>query len=206
MGTNYYCHIIPTKERKKALHDAIEANDFKLIENLTDEMYGTLHRYWNSEEIQGGMVHLGKRSQGWKFCWNPNIFVFRQGHFVDYNGRREWKEEPSTGKYTYPLTKKGLHDFIFREDVLVYDEYDELQDKEEFWQMALSWGYDKDDEGWDSASYEKCERSHRSNYTSYPVTGALTDYLRSQGITFTSTSNSDFYSDGLRFAGFIEFS
>ena len=31
MSTNYYAHIIPSKERKKELHDAIEANDFSLI-------------------------------------------------------------------------------------------------------------------------------------------------------------------------------
>ena len=28
MGTNYYARIIPSKERKKELYDAIEANDF----------------------------------------------------------------------------------------------------------------------------------------------------------------------------------
>jgi hypothetical protein len=117
------------------------------------------------------------------------------------NGTYKWIEEPSTPIYTYPLTKQGLHDFIFRNDVLVYDEYHELQDKEEFWQMALSWGYDKDNEGWDAAGYEKEYHKHI-----YPVTGELTDLLKAEGYQFTSMSNSDFYSDGLRFAGYTDFS
>ena len=201
MSTNYYAHIIPSHERKKELYDAIEANDFPLINKLTEEMYGNLRRDWDNKETIGGVVHLGKRSVGWKFLWDPNVFVIRHGHFKMSNGTYKWIEEPSTPLYTYPLTSKGLHDFIFRNDVLVYDEYHELQDKEEFWQMALSWGYDKDNEGWDVAGYEKEYPNHI-----YPVTGELTNFLRAKGYQFTSMSNSDFYSDGLRFAGFTDFS
>ena len=205
MGTNYYAHIIPSKQRKMKLHHAIDLNDFDLINTLVDEMYGKIKEHWETQEITGGVVHLGKSSGGWKFLWNPNVFVIRHGHLEDKNGQRRWVEEPNTGKYLYPLTKQGLHDFIFRKDVLIYDEYHELQDKEEFWQMALSWGYDKDNEGWDAASYEAYERE-QNNYHQYPVTGELTDFLREEGYKFTSSSNSDFYSDGLRFAGFIDFS
>lgn len=205
MGCNFYAHIIPSKERKMKLHHAIDLNDFVLIQKLVGEMYGSIEKDWDSQELIGGRVHLGKRFGGWKFLWNPNVFVVRHEHLEDKNGQRRWVEEPSTGKYLYPLTKQGLHDFIFREDVLIYDEYHELQDKEEFWQMALSWGYDKDNEGWDAASYEAYERK-KNNYHQYPVTGELTDFLRGEGYKFTSSSNSDFYSDGLRFAGFTEFS
>lgn len=205
MSTNYYAHIIPSKERKKELYDAIKADDFKLVEKLTDKMYSTLHRNWDNEEIIGGIVHLGKGSGGWKFLWNPNIFVIRHGHIEEAGGEREWVNDPSTGKYMYPLTKKGIKDFIDREDICIYDEYGELQDKGEFWEMALSWGYDKDDEGWDSASYEEYERREH-NYKQYPITGELTDFLRQEGYKFTSITNSDFYSDGLRFSGFTEFS
>ena len=202
MSTNYYAKIIPTKERKQELYNAISFNDFRLIQKLTDEMYSSIKRDWDSNEITGGVVHLGKRSCGWKFCWNPNVFVIRHGHLEDTPyGTRTWVEEPSTAIYTYPLTKKGIKAFIDRDDVLIYDEYDELQDKEEFWKMALEWGYEKDDEGWDAASYEEHDNSHI-----YPITGELTDLLRQEGYKFTSRSNSDFYSDGLRFAGFTEFS
>ena len=199
MSCNYYTHIIPSKKRKKELYDAIEANDFHLINKLTDEMYNPIRVEYGEDYIIGGVVHLGKRSNGWKFLWNPNVFVIRHGHLEDINGRRTYIPDPDTALYVYPLTKKGLHDFIFREDVMVYDEYGELQDKEEFWKMALEWGYEKGNEGWDAASYEK-------GHTSYPVTGELTDLLKREGYKFTSCTNSDFYSDGLRFAGFTEFS
>ena len=210
MSTNYYAHIIPTKQKKMKLYHAIDLNNFDLIKTLVYEMYGNITQDYNQditgEMTTGGRVHLGKRACGWKFLWNPNVFIIRHGHVEDKNGQRRWVEEPSTGKYLYPVTKQGLHDFIFREDVLIYDEYNELQDKEEFWQMALSWGYDKDDKGWDAASYDDYEMSQNKNYRSYPITGELTDFLKSEGYKFTSWTNSDFYSDGLRFAGFIDFS
>lgn len=195
MGCNYYARIIPTKEQKKELHDAIEANDFHLIRKLSAEMYGRLEKSYDNDELIGGEVHLGKSSAGWKFLWNPNVFVVRNGHLEDVNGCRRYVPDPDTPLYLYPLTKQGLHDFIFREDVLIYDDYGKLQDKEEFWQMALT------EEGWDAAGYEKEYPKHI-----YPVTGELTDLLRTEGYQFTSRSNSDFYSDGLRFAGFTDFS
>ena len=195
MGTNYYARIIPSKERKKELNDAIEANDFHLIKKLTAEMYGRLEKSYDNDELLGGEVHLGKSSCGWKFLWDPNVYVVRNGHMEDVNGKRIYISDPDTPLYLYPLTKQGLRDFIFREDVLVYDEYEELQDKEEFWQMALK------EEGCDEAEYEREYSKHI-----YPVTGELTDLLKAEGYQFTSWSNSDFYSDGLRFAGYTDFS
>lgn len=206
MSTNYYAHIIPSKQRKMKLHHAIDLNDFDLIKTLVEEMYGRVEKHWETQEITGGIVHLGKRAGGWKFLWNSNVFIIRHGHVENENGQRRWVEEPNTGKYLYPLTKQGLHDFIFRDDVLIYDEYHDLQDKKEFWKMALDWGYNRECEGWDGASYEAHERSQNKNYREYPITGELTDFLKSEGYEFTSWTNSDFYSDGLRFAGFTEFS
>jgi hypothetical protein len=197
MGCNYYAHILSSKERKKELHDAIEANDFSLISKLKAEMYDSI-QLDDDNEIIGGQVHLGKLSHGWKFLWNPNVFVIKQGHLEDSPTGRRYVSDPSIPKYLYPLTKQGLHDFVFREDVLVYDEYGELQDKEEFWKDALEWGQS---DGWDAASYEKEYKEHI-----YPVSGELTDLLRQEGYKFTSYSNSDFYSDGLRFAGYTDFS
>lgn len=205
MGTNYFANIIPSKQRKMKLHHAIDLNDFDLIKTLVDEMYGDITQDYN-QSITGGVVHLGKRSSGWKFLWNPNVFIIRHSHLEDKNGQRRWVEDSNTGKYIYPLTKQGLHDFIFRDDVLIYDKYHELQDKEEFWKMALSCGYEKEDKGWDAASYEDYERKNNCNLTPCPVTGELTDLLKAEGYKFTSSTNSDFYSDGLRFAGFTDFS
>lgn len=197
MSTNYYARIIPTKECKDEIKKAINADDFHLIKKLVEEIYGRLTMSYEDSDLIGGEVHLGKRAGGWKFLWNPNVFVVRHGHAEkDSTGSHyKWIEEPSTPLYLYPLTKKGLHDFIFREDVLIYDEYEELQDKEKFWQMALK------KEGWDTVDYERENPRHI-----YPVTGELTDLLKAEGYQFTSRSNSDFYSDGLRFAGFTDFS
>ena len=201
MGTNYYARIIPSKERKRELHDAIDDNDIFLVKHLVEELYGDSHLNWETHDIEGGIVHLGKRSSGWKFLWNPNVFVIRNGHLEDNNGTRRYVPDPSTLLYTYPLTKKGLKSFIDREDVLIYDEYDELQDKEEFWKMALEWGYEKDDEGWDADSYYKDHPMERG----YLAGGELIDLLIAEGYKL-SRYNSDFYSDGLRFATLIEFS
>ena len=198
MGTNYYAKIIPSKERKKELYDAIEANDFHLIKQLTAEMYGRLEKSYDNDELLGGEVHLGKVSGGWKFLWNPNVYVVRNGHMEDVNGTRRYIPDPDTPLYLYPLTKQGLYDFIFREDVLIYDEYEELQDKEEFWQTAITYAQE---DGLDAAGYEKKYPKYI-----YPVTGELTDLLKAEGYQFTSMSNSDFYSDGLRFAGYTDFS
>lgn len=198
MGTNYYARIIPTKERKKEFHDAIEANDYPLVKKLSDELYGRIELDYDTHEIVGGEVHLGKFSHGWKFLWNPNVFVIRQGHLEDGPTGRRYVSDPSIPKYLYPLTKEGIRKFIDREDVMILDEYGEEQDKDVFWQEALAWGQP---DGLDSAAYEKEYKEHI-----YPVSGELIDLLRQEGYKFTSRSNSDFYSDGLRFAGFTEFS
>ena len=197
MGTNYYARIIPSKERKKELHDAIEDDDFSLVSRLKVEMYDPI-QLDDDNNIIGGQVHLGKLSCGWKFLWNPNVFVIRQGHLEDSPTGRRYVPDPSIPKYFYPLTKQGLHDFIFRDDVVVFDEYGEKQGKEKFWKIALEWGQP---DGLDAAGYEEKYKEHI-----YPVTGELTDLLRQEGYKFTSFSNSDFYSDGLRFATYTEFS
>lgn len=199
MGTNYYARILPTKERKKELHDAIDDNDISLVKHLVEELYGDSHLNWETHDIEGGIVHLGKRSSGWKFLWNPNVFVIRNGHLEDNNGTRRYVSDPDTPLYTYPLTKKGLKSFIDREDVFIYDEYNELQDKEEFWNMALKWG---EFEGWNAGAYEA---EHPSNFP-YCHSSDLVEVLKREGYKFTSPSCSDFYSDGLRFSTSTDFS
>ena len=206
MGCNYYAHILPSTEQKQELFDAINNNDFPLVNKLTEEMYGPLKMSYEDNQLIGGVVHLGKRSCGWKFLWNPNLFIVRHGHLEDYKGQRRYVEDPNTVESVYPLTKEGIKSFIDKADVVIYDEYDELQDKEEFWKKALEWGNERDDGGWDAASYEEYEATEHPHFHQYTVTGELTDHLRSHGYKFTSASNSDFYSDGLRFAGYNEFS
>lgn len=200
MGTNYYARIIPSIEKKKELHDAIEANDSKAVKNLVGEMYEPLHLWYrysqDANELVGGEVHLGKRSGGWKFLWNPNVYYTANIHFEDKNGTRELVNDGYNIYKIYDLTKASIKAFIDREDVEVYDEYDEKQDKEEFWEMALSWGGDN---GLDSDAYAR-EYNERSSYDT-----DNSHFFEIQGYKLGKTKH-DFYSDGLRFSVHTEFS
>ena len=73
---------------------------------------------WNSESpwetfINGTNIHLGKRSGGWKFCWNFH-------------------------KNKYYSNKEELLDFI--RSGRVVNEYGEELEVNEFIVMALNWG------------------------------------------------------------------
>lgn len=217
MGTNYYGRIIPTKKRKDELKEIIDSNDFNLIQSEINKTYGRLEYDWESKKLIGGVVHLGKASAGWKFLWNPNIYLKRNGHTekieIEPNHYKyNYIEEPDSAIYLYPLTKKGIKAFIDREDVEIYDECEELQDKEEFFNYAINHittinrTTGEEVEAWDSESYEKWEKKQNNNYTIYPCIGDYIDLLKSEGFKMISKSNSDFYSDGLRFATTTEFS
>jgi hypothetical protein len=119
MGTNY---------TRIPLASEMDERKFKLIEDVTKlefspyniEMEFNLpmedsfdrESIWD-KFINGTNVHLGKRSSGWKFCWNFN-------------------------KNKYYSNKEELLSFI--RSGRVVDEYGEEQDVEEFIKMALEWG------------------------------------------------------------------
>jgi len=122
MGTNYY--RVPKSDdvntRFQKFYVRLQELDrwdpsmiesgYRFIENPEDE--------WSNmtpwDELMNGMsIHLGKRSMGWKFCWN-----FHNGKF--YN------------------TKEELLNFIRKGRVV--DEYGSVIDVEEFIEMALNWG------------------------------------------------------------------
>ena len=119
MGTNYY--RIPQAsemdERKFKLLEKIKNLDLSPgnIECGFDE---PIDDQWGRENpwgifIDGTNIHLGKRSSGWKFCWNFH-------------------------KDKYYHDKQSLLNFI--RDGRVVDEYGEEQDVNEFIVMALNWG------------------------------------------------------------------
>lgn len=189
MGTNYYARILPKHERKKELIKAIEQNQFSVVTNLTQELYG-----YRSTYDEGAVIHLGKRSGGWKFLWNPNV----RRRYVD---KDKWKAE-----YLYPLTKKGISDFLHREDVMIVSEYfcDEIpieeQDKDdhptadEFLDMAFNWCAD----GYDSKSYRSVSPNRLPPYSDSDFR-----FWHSIGIEIDAY---DFFSDGLRFSTGLNFS
>ena len=119
MGTNFY--RIPTEkeieERKSKLISLLEKMDMDpaSVENkFRKPQEGSWDWYspWD-HFTQDISIHLGKRSMGWKFCWN----------FHDNK---------------YYSNKEDLLEFI--RGGRVVDEYGEEQEVEEFISMALEWG------------------------------------------------------------------
>ncbi len=119
MGTNYY--RIPTveeMENKKTKLIRSVANLDISPSNIECGFRVPIDDQWGSESpwdtfIDGTNIHLGKRSGGWKFCWN----------FHDNK---------------YYSNKEELLKFI--RDGRVVDEYGEEMDVNEFIVMALNWG------------------------------------------------------------------
>lgn len=123
MGTNYY--RIPTEaemeQRKQKLQSrirtmAMQAFDiergFSFIQDQDSEYDWDTMNPWD-EFTNGTSIHLGKRSSGWRFCWN-----FHDNKY--YSNREE------------------LIEFVMRGRVV--DEYgSEIQPKE-FLEMAFDWG------------------------------------------------------------------
>lgn len=202
MGTNYYARVIPSKERKDILKEAIDKDDYMTINKLYDDMYGDVQVDHVNGKLSYGTVHLGKRSSGWKFLWNPNVYrqYNTKGEFVD--GRYEYKRLPPSPLYVYGgLDRKSIKQFINRDDIVIYNEYWEKQDKDDFFIMAIGWNAE---DGFDGASYRKKNNGHQ-----YGVDIRLMDnymyFLEEIGYKINEPYT-DFYSDGLRFSTTIYFS
>lgn len=174
MSTNFYARVIPTADEKQELIDAINNDDAKLVEELSQALYGTRDEY-----NQGKRIHLGQRACGWKFLWNPNVIQIWDSEACNY----KWD-------YIYPLTKEGITNFVSRDDVVITDEYGEVLSAEEFLDMAFNWCLD----GIDSKEYHTNPKYDASSYyrnyeecQKWRELGYEVEYY-------------DFYSDGLRFS------
>lgn len=120
MSTNYY--RVPTHEemldRQQTLIQQVTTMDMSM-ENLERGMrYISPTKDWEwfspwDMFIEGTNIHLGKRSVGWKFCWNFH-------------------------KDKYYTNKEELLSFI--RSGRVVDEYGMEQDINGFIVMALNWG------------------------------------------------------------------
>jgi len=120
MGTNYYrvpkSHEIVEKKQKLIMR--IEEMDIWSASEAKNQFRTIpISEYQNStpwEEFMDMMsVHLGKRSSGWKFCWNFNNNIY-------YSNKEELMKFIRSGR--------------------VVDEYGEEIEPEEFIEMALEWG------------------------------------------------------------------
>ena len=199
MGTNFYAHIIPTRERKEKLKKLIDEDNFTEIKNEVDSMYGKIGEY----EHEGGIIHLGKRSGGWKFLWNPNWYEVDNGTY-DME-QKKWIPKKEILKW-YDLNRQSISDFVHREDVEIYDEYGEKYDPDVFMKEMEEW----DKTPWingkpkiDGEQYELEEEKdgHTSMYKRY---GDPHEELWKR-LGF-NPSYFNFYSDGMRFATFTDYS
>lgn len=191
MGTNYYARIIPREEDKQKLIDAINNNKYDIIEDLTSELYGRRDDYSGI----GNEIHLGKRSGGWKFLWNPNVIKVWDNETCDY-----------AYNYVYPLTKEGITNFVMREDVIITDEYGEQYTPEDFLEMAFSWG---EPDGYTGKTYEESHKEE-SGYRNYYWSKKYQRSMHSENDEMWFdlgyiVEYYDFESDGLRFATSINF-
>ena len=192
MGTNFYARIIPKKEDKQRLIDAINNDVYNVIEDLASELYGNRNEY----SRRGNVIHLGKRSCGWKFLWNPNVIKVWDSEACDY-----------AYNYVYPLTKEGITNFVMREDVIITDEYGETFSAEDFLEMAFSWG---EPDGYTGKTYEESHKegsSYRNYYWSEKYQRGM--HTKDDEMWFDLgyiVEYYDFESDGLRFSTSINFS
>lgn len=205
MSTNYYARIIPSKERKEELKKIIDGDDFNSIEALTSELYSRPYFDYDKQTFVGGCVPLGHRADGWKFLWNPNWYKKAKGHteevFHDGGFHVKYVSDGYDVFKYYDLNKESIKAFIDREDVVIYNEYNEKQGKEDFFNMALNWGI-KD--GYDNETYTEKHKDNFYYLSNLYVTDYMT-FLKEQGFTLNK-GNMDFYSDGLRFATSTDFS
>ncbi len=123
MGTNYY--RIPLESEMEERRDKLRVRliglkmtpdlifgRFRYIDaGLDDEVFGGITPW--DEFIEGTSIHLGKRSAGWKFCWN----------FHDNK---------------YYSNKQQLIDFV--KSGRVVDEYGAEEEPQAFLDMAFEWG------------------------------------------------------------------
>lgn len=104
MGTNIYARLHPDNlERKKLalkIKDAIMTNE--------PDMYYQIESILDEYKKKYPVIHLGKRSCGWKFLWAPN---------PDY----------------YSANKQSIDLFLHREDVILYNEYGDILTPQEVW-------------------------------------------------------------------------
>jgi len=191
MSTTYYIRrlsiVNENKDKIKELIDkSVNGEYFKEILNLVNKTYGTMDKYDRDLNV----IKIGHRAGGWKFLWVPNCWEEDEGH---YNKElKEWVPN-IVFKQMYDLTKEGLTNFIMDPDNVVVDEYGEVQDKNEFIEMAFNWnvdGIDMDDHIKNNPNLYKCDMSKDQ------------EMWKRHGYEFKSIYSDAFYSDGLRFCIF----
>lgn len=201
MGTNFYLRKKPLVEDVQKLKGYIDTWNIPAISELTQILYGTFSKYnYESRNV----IHLGKRSVGWKFLWNPNVYVKDKGHYD--NEKHKWISNKELVKF-YDLNRKAITEFLKEEcekGAIIVSEYynddlkntDEIYSVEEFLEMSMNW------EGYTSKTYRLEHPEKNSFFTSSEWNKEFGEF----GLSTDDLRDSDFIRDNLRFATAIEFS
>lgn len=197
MSTNYYLRRKPLLEQREELKRMIDqsgdGSNFREILDMANIMYGTCSEH----DRDLGVIHLGKKSCGWKFLWNPNIVKKDFGKY-DQEKKTFVRDIRTVGMYD--LSREGIEKFVMSNEYELYDEYGKKCDKEEFLNMALN------SEGYDSVSYIKEHPEEKSSWFWLGLDKIQRFWADTVGCVFASPLQSDFEIDGLRFSTSVEFS
>lgn len=185
MSTNYYAKILPNQAEKEILKLAIDTNNEYLVKELVDLYYNVR----DSEHQDRKIIHLGKRSAGWKFLWDTNYFPFID---IKVDGEGNKKAIKVLRKTAYELNKESILKYLQQDNLLILDEYCNKIKLSEFIEIAFS------DSGLDEESYRK---SHQTSELSLNLRSNQEQKLWEElGVSFTSNMSTEFISDGLRFS------
>ena len=178
MGTNFYARrIIPSENDRVVIGGYISSDDMAdAIESDVSE-FDSIDQYVS----KGNQIHLGKRSAGWKFLWNPNV----------YRVNDSWD-------FTYPLTKQGIADFLNQEGMVITDDYGKTYEPDEFLAMAFNWCVD----GLDAKEYQTNPKYGAGTYFYGHDDPKVAEKWMSLGF---KSEYCNFYSDGLVFSTSVNF-
>lgn len=147
----------------RKLPNSIKGKIYDLIENNQYEEAKDLF------ETNYEKIHIGKQSYGWKFLFNYNNFKY------------------------YELNRKSIDDFLRNDDIMFINEYNEIINIDDFWEMV-----DRNKDKMDNMEYYKDKENTCFILLEETVPFDLKDKYNVEGY--------EFYSDNLRFSASTDFS
>lgn len=138
----------------------------KICEMIENDQYEEAENLFKSNYEK---VHIGKQSYGWKFLFNYN-------HFKHYE-----------------LNKKSIDSFLRSGDITLYNEYDEVINVDDFWEMV-----ERNKDKLDNMEYYKDNENLCFILVEESVPIDLMHKYKVECF--------EFYSDGLRFSTSTDFS
>lgn len=138
----------------------------KLCELFKNDLYDEAMSLFNDNYEK---IHIGKQSYGWKFLFNYNNFKY------------------------YDLNRDSIDLFLRNNDILLYNEYNEPIDIDEFWEMV-----NKNNDKLDNKKYY----ANSPNISFILFEEMIPDNLKDK----YDVECYEFYSDELRFSSSTEFS